>query len=91
MATSSDFDTKPENECAIPITNQGRTPDKEASMESNTAMTAIGPKATTQDIKLWQSVHDFLDDPPPLAVLLRNPWKWLNSRSRNQTQNNNRK
>ena len=54
-------------------------------MESSTAIRTIGTTATPADTRLWQSVHDYLDNPPLLAVLLRNPWKWLNSRTHKTT------
>ena len=62
-----------------------RTIAEETSMESSTPIRTIGPTATPADTRLWQSVHDYLDNPPPLAVLLRNPWKWLNSRTHKNT------
>lgn len=87
MMTSSDFEDESKNECDIYKSHQSRKLDKETSMDSNTKIKVIGPQTSTTETKLWQSVHDYLDDPPPISVLLRNPWKWLNSRARNKNQN----
>lgn len=46
-----------------------------------TPIRPVSPRPSPADAKLWQSVHDYLDNPSPLAVLFRNPWKWLNSRT----------
>lgn len=66
---------------ATTVTKSDRTSDQETSMDSDTPFQTIGPRPSPADAKLWQSVHDYLDNPPPLAVLFRNPWKWLNSRT----------
>lgn len=78
MSKSSDLDGQAIH--ATTVSKSDRTSDLENSMESDTLAT-IGPKVNAADAKLWQSVHDYLENPPPLAVLFRNPWKWLNSRT----------
>lgn len=67
------------------MSEAGRMPAEDSSMDSTTEITTIGPRANPADAALWQSVHDYLDNPPPLAAILRNPWKWLNSRNRQKS------